>query len=93
MRTLHRKTVAAAGLGALAIFGAVSCSSDSSSEASSEAESTTSAATATMTSSAPASPTTAMADPAANLVGNGCAAYAEQVAGTDMLATANQVKA
>ncbi|MDV3130990.1 MULTISPECIES: fasciclin domain-containing protein [Mycobacterium] len=79
MRTLHRKTVAAAGLGALAIFGAVSCSSDSSSEASSEAESTTSAATATMTSSAPASPTSAMADPAANLVGNGCAAYAEQV--------------
>jgi uncharacterized surface protein with fasciclin (FAS1) repeats len=34
----------------------------------------------TTTSAAPASPsTTAMADPAANLVGTGCAAYAEQV--------------
>ncbi|MBY0288051.1 MAG: fasciclin domain-containing protein [Mycobacteriaceae bacterium] len=76
MRTLHRKTVAAAGLGALAIFGAVSCSTDSSSEPSP----TTSTAAATTTSSAPASPTTtAMADPAANLVGSGCAAYAEQV--------------
>jgi uncharacterized surface protein with fasciclin (FAS1) repeats len=76
MRTVHRKAVAAAGLSALAIFGAVSCSSDGSSEA----DSTTSTAVATTTSPAPASPgTTAMADPAANLVGTGCAAYAEQV--------------
>jgi uncharacterized surface protein with fasciclin (FAS1) repeats len=76
MRTVHRKAVAAAGLSALAIFGAVGCSSDSSSEAGS----TTSAAAETMASSAAASPTaTAMADPAANLVGTGCAAYAEQV--------------
>ncbi len=76
MRTVHRKTVAAAGLSALAIFGAVSCSNDSSSEATS----TSSAAMETTTSAAPASPsTTAMADPAANLVGTGCAAYAEQV--------------
>jgi len=76
MRTVHRKAVAAAGLSALAIFGAVSCSNDSSSE-SSEAASTTSAAMEMTTSAAPA--TTAMADPAANLVGTGCAAYAEQV--------------
>ncbi|AEV76186.1 secreted/surface protein with fasciclin-like repeats [Mycolicibacterium rhodesiae NBB3] len=76
MRTVHRKTVAAAGLSALAIFGAVSCSNDRSSEATS----TSSAAMETTTSAAPASPsTTAMADPAANLVGTGCAAYAEQV--------------
>jgi uncharacterized surface protein with fasciclin (FAS1) repeats len=75
MRTVHRKAVAAAGLSALAIFGAVSCSADSSSRA----ESATSAAAQT-TSSAPASPTAAaMADPGANLVGTGCAAYAEQV--------------
>ena len=75
MRTIHRKTMAAAGLSALAIFGAVSCSSDSSSEA----ESSQAAASVT-TSSAPASPAAApMADPAANLVGRGCAAYAEQV--------------
>ncbi|WP_099042569.1 fasciclin domain-containing protein [Mycobacterium neglectum] len=77
MRTVHRKSVAAAGLSALAIFGAVSCSADSSSE-SSEAASTTSAAAETTTSAA-APTTTAMADPAANLVGTGCAAYAEQV--------------
>ena len=76
MKTIHRKAVAAAGLSALAIFGAVGCSSDSSSEAGS----TTAAAAETMASSAAASPTaTAMADPAANLVGTGCAAYAEQV--------------
>ncbi len=80
MTTTHRKAAAAAGLGALAIFGAVSCSSNSSSDATSS----TSAATQTTTSSA-ASPsmspttTTAMADPAAGLVGTGCAAYAEQV--------------
>ena len=77
MTTLHRKAVAAAGLGALAIFGAVSCSSNSSSEATSS----TSSAAQTTTSSAAASPSTtmAMADPAAELVGTGCAAYAEQV--------------
>jgi uncharacterized surface protein with fasciclin (FAS1) repeats len=67
MRTVHRKAVAAAGLSALAMFGAVACSSESSSEAAA----TTPAAVETTTS--------AMADPAANPVGPGCAAYAEQV--------------
>ncbi len=67
MRTVHRKAVAAAGLSALAMFGAVACSSESSSGAAA----TTPAAVETTTS--------AMADPAANLVGPGCAAYAEQV--------------
>jgi uncharacterized surface protein with fasciclin (FAS1) repeats len=67
MRTVHRKAVTAAGLSALAMFGAVACSSESSSEAAA----TTPAAVETTTS--------AMADPAANLVGPGCAAYAEQV--------------
>lgn len=72
MKTVHRKAVAAAGLSALAMFGAVACSSDSSSEAAGSAavETTTSAMSPTAT---------AMADPAANLVGPGCAAYAEQV--------------
>ncbi len=74
MRTVHRKAIAAAGLSALAMFGAAACSSDSSSEAAT----TTSAAVETTT-SAMAPTTTAMADPAANLVGPGCAAYAEQV--------------
>jgi len=67
MRTVHRKAVAAAGLSALAMFGAVACSSESSSGAAA----TTPAAVETTT--------YAMADPAANLVGPGCAAYAEQV--------------
>ena len=79
MRTVHRKAVAAAGLSALAIFGAVSCSNDSSSESPSAAESTSTAAVETSTSAAASPATTAMADPAANLVGTGCAAYAEQV--------------
>ncbi len=73
MRTVHRKAVAAAGLSALAMFGAVACSSDSSSEAA------TATSAAVETTSAMAPTTTAMADPAANLVGPGCAAYAEQV--------------
>jgi len=73
MKTLHRKTAAAAGIAAVAIFGAAACSSDSSSEATDTA--TTTATTAETTSAEP----TAAADPAANLVGTGCAAYAEQV--------------
>ena len=72
MKTVHRKTVAAAGLAALAIFGAAACSNDSSSEAS-----TTSASV--METTIEAAPPAAMADPAANLVGAGCAGYAEQV--------------
>ena len=67
MKTVHRKTVAAAGLAALAIFGAGACSNDSSNE-SSPAASANSPAVAE-----------SMADPAANLVGAGCAGYAEQV--------------
>ncbi|HEY9263271.1 MAG TPA: fasciclin domain-containing protein [Mycobacterium sp.] len=77
MNTVHRKSVAAAGLAAVAIFGVAACSSDSTSEASDTAT-TTSAAAESTTSAAP-SPTSAMADPAANLIGTGCATYAEQV--------------
>ncbi|MCV7300290.1 hypothetical protein H7J93_11690 [Mycobacterium barrassiae] len=59
MRTVHRKAIAAAGLGALAMFGAVSCSSDSSTEAGS----TTSAATEPASPVAAAPNATPMADP------------------------------
>lgn len=78
MITVHRKTVAAASLAAMAMFGAAACSSDSSTEAN---ETTTTTTMAEQTTTSPAAPTTtgAMADPAANLVGSGCAAYAEQV--------------
>ncbi|MCB0951097.1 MAG: fasciclin domain-containing protein [Mycobacterium sp.] len=79
MKAFHRKSVATAGIAAVAIFGAAACSSE---EAESNVSSATSAAesvveSVTGTSEAPT--TSAMADPAANLIGTGCAAYAEQV--------------
>ncbi len=76
MNTVRRKSVAAAGLAAVAILGLAACASDSSSEAT-ETPTTTPAAGET-TSVAPTT-TATMADPAANLIGTGCAAYAEQV--------------
>ncbi|MBB2990053.1 putative surface protein with fasciclin (FAS1) repeats [Mycolicibacterium iranicum] len=79
MKTHHRKTTAAAGLAALAIFGAAACSSE---EASSNASSATSAAESaaeSATGSETTSTSAPAADPAANLIGTGCAAYAEQV--------------
>ena len=74
MKTLHRKTAAAAGIAAVAIFGASACSSDDASTATSATSAAKSAVeSATTTSAAP------VADPAANLIGTGCAAYAELV--------------
>ena len=66
MRNVHRSTLAAASLAALAVVGLSACSNDSSTSASEAATS------AEMMSSA-------MAEPPGNLVGSGCAAYAEQV--------------
>ncbi|MET0898926.1 MAG: fasciclin domain-containing protein [Mycobacterium sp.] len=79
MKTVHQKFITAS-FAAVAVLGMSACSSE---EAESNVSSATSAAesavdSATSTSEAPAS-TTVMADPAASLVGNGCAAYAEQV--------------
>lgn len=74
--TVNRKSVAAVGVAAAAMLGVAACSSDSSTEATDEST-TTSAAADTTTSMVPT--TSAMADPAANLIGSGCAAYAEQV--------------
>ena len=76
MKPSHRKAIAAAGLSAVAMFGVSACSSTTTPAASStSAESSSSAA---MTSSASPS-TSAMADPAADLVGSGCAGYAQKV--------------
>ena len=75
MRNDHRSTLTAATIAALAVLGLSACSNDSSTSAS---ESSTSASADTSTSAA-ATTTSAKADPAANLVGAGCAAYAEQV--------------
>ncbi len=81
MTGFHRKTTAAAGLAALAIFGAAACSSE---EASSTASSATSAAESAVESATSEMTTSSAApadgsDPAANLIGSGCAAYAEQM--------------
>ncbi len=75
MRNVHRSTLTAATIAAMAVLGLSACSNDSSTSASSSSESTTSAEA---TSSAQAT-SSATADPAANLIGTGCAAYAQQV--------------
>ena len=75
MRNVQRSTLTAATIAAFAVLGLSACSNDSSTSASSSSEATTSAEA---TSSAPAA-TAAAADPAASLIGTGCAAYAEQV--------------
>jgi uncharacterized surface protein with fasciclin (FAS1) repeats len=74
MNSANRKAIAAAGLATLAIIGTSACSKDSATEASSSSATTSSSAVA-MT--APSS--SAAADPAADLVGSGCAGYAEKV--------------
>jgi uncharacterized surface protein with fasciclin (FAS1) repeats len=75
MRNVHRSTLTAATIAAMAVLGLSACSNDSSTSASSPPEATTSAEA---TSAAPAA-TSAVTDPAASLIGTGCAAYAEQV--------------
>ncbi|WP_123024104.1 fasciclin domain-containing protein [Mycolicibacterium stellerae] len=75
MRNVHRSTLTAATIAAMAVLGLAACATDSSTSASSSSEATTSVEA---TSSA-AAMTSAAADPAANLIGTGCAAYAEQV--------------
>jgi uncharacterized surface protein with fasciclin (FAS1) repeats len=77
MNAANRKRIAAAGLATVALLGASACSKDSATEASSSSATSTSSAAA-MT-SPEASPSSAAADPAANLVGTGCAGYAEKV--------------
>ncbi len=72
MNRAQSKTLAVTGLSALTLFAGIACSKDSSTSATAAPE------TGTSTSMA-ATPTSAMADPAAGLVGNGCAAYAQQV--------------
>jgi uncharacterized surface protein with fasciclin (FAS1) repeats len=78
MNQAQSKTLAVIGLSAVTLFGGIACSKDSSTNASAAPETGTSASMAPMTSPA-ATSTSAMADPAAGLVGNGCAAYAQQV--------------
>jgi uncharacterized surface protein with fasciclin (FAS1) repeats len=68
--------IAAAGLSAVAIIGLSACSSDKSTEAASSSSSSQAMTGQAMTAAAPSS---TMADPAAGLVGSGCAGYAKTV--------------
>ena len=73
MKARHRKAIAAAGLGAVAVLGMSACSSEKATQATSAVSSSASS----MMSSTPSS--SAMVDPAADLVGAGCAGYAAKV--------------
>jgi uncharacterized surface protein with fasciclin (FAS1) repeats len=73
MKIMYRKTITAAGLAAAAILTVSACSDDASTSASAETVSSSVAPTSV----APA-PMEQPMDPAANLVGPGCADYAAQ---------------
>lgn len=75
MNSSMRKGFAVASIGAVALLG-VACGSDDDDTASSSSNTTTSASAASETEM---SDMTDSMDPAANLVGSGCAGYAEQV--------------
>jgi uncharacterized surface protein with fasciclin (FAS1) repeats len=80
MKPVHSRFITAS-FAAVAILGMSACSGGSSttaSETSADASTTSTRASVSETTSAPAG-TTAMADPAADLIGAGCATYAEQV--------------
>jgi len=77
MKPSHLKAIAAAGLSAAAILGLSACSSDSSPEASSSSAATSSSSAMTAAPTMPSA--SAMGDPAADLVGTGCAGYAKMV--------------
>ncbi|ANI39363.1 secreted/surface protein with fasciclin-like repeats [Mycolicibacterium vaccae ATCC 25954] len=68
-----------AGIAAVAILGAAACSSEDGGSTASSASSTASSAMESATDEMTTSSAAPSADPAANLIGSGCAAYAEQV--------------
>jgi uncharacterized surface protein with fasciclin (FAS1) repeats len=79
MNVRTRKSYAAVGIAALTMIGLTACSSGSDGDDTGTGETAASEeTTAPMEEETPAEDG-AMADPAANLVGSGCAAYAEQV--------------
>lgn len=71
MKNARVRTVAAASLATIAVVGFSACSSNKSASGSSTTASTPSSMAVSVT-------TSAMADPAADLIGAGCAAYAKQ---------------
>jgi uncharacterized surface protein with fasciclin (FAS1) repeats len=80
MNVRTRKSYAAAGIAALTVFGLAACSSGSADESTGTSETAaTEEAPAAEEESTDEMSEDMAADPAANLVGPGCAAYAEQV--------------
>lgn len=79
MQTITRTTFSVAGVAAAALLGLTACGGSGSTSGSSAAAESPSAAASSMAASPSASPSAAAMDPAANLVGPGCAGYAEQV--------------
>ncbi|WP_285313270.1 fasciclin domain-containing protein [Pseudarthrobacter sp. fls2-241-R2A-168] len=83
MQTIKRTTLSVAGVAAAALLSLTACGgsagTSSSSAPAAAPSSSASAKATTMAPSPSASSSAAMMDPAANLVGSGCAAYAKQV--------------
>ena len=79
MQTITRTTFSVAGVAAAALLGLTACGGTGSTSGSSAAAESPSASASSMAASPSASPSAAAMDPAANLVGPGCAGYAEQV--------------
>jgi uncharacterized surface protein with fasciclin (FAS1) repeats len=80
MNSTHRRAFAAAGLTAVAILGTSACSSDTASQTASGVSSSASSISSSVVSSSSSAPAmTGAADPAADLVGSGCAGYAQKV--------------
>jgi uncharacterized surface protein with fasciclin (FAS1) repeats len=80
MNRAHRTAVAAAGLTVVAILGTSACSKEEASSTASEVSSSASSVSSSVVSSSSSAPAmTAAADPAADLVGTGCAGYAQKV--------------
>ncbi|MCV7013676.1 fasciclin domain-containing protein [Mycolicibacterium madagascariense] len=79
MKSTHR-ALAAAGLTAVAVLGTSACSSDTASQTASGVSSSASSISSSVLSSSSSAPAmTGAADPAADLVGSGCAGYAQKV--------------
>ena len=79
MNSRHATVVAAAGLSAVAVLGLSGCSSKTASDATSAISSSASSISSSVLSSSSAPSGTAAAEPAADLVGSGCAGYAAKV--------------
>lgn len=79
MQTIKRTTFAVTGIAAVAMLGLTACSGSTTASNSSAPASTPSASASSSSAAPSGSPSAGSMDPAANLVGSGCAAYAEKV--------------